>query len=71
MSNKAFDAREKSIFHTCEIRESKTNVHLIVILFCFISSLGIAIWFAETSNKKFPVAQNNWSKKSMEDQHNQ
>ncbi len=70
MSNKAFDFREKSIFHTCEIRDSKTNVHLIVILFCFISSLGVAIWFAETSSKKFPVAQNNWEEISKADRHN-
>lgn len=41
---------EKSIFHTCEPRDTKTKVHLLLIMLCFISSLLVTIVFAETGS---------------------
>lgn len=56
MTNGPYSFEEKSIFHTRELRDTTTNVHLLLVLFCFISSLGVAIWFAESKNSNFPVA---------------
>lgn len=49
---------EKSIFHTSEPRDSKTKVHLILVFLCLVSSLGVAIVFAETGGLSLPVAAN-------------
>ena len=46
---------QKSIFHTCEPRDTKTKVHLSLIILCFISSLLVAIVFAETGSVDFSL----------------
>lgn len=49
---------EKSIFHTRQIRDTKTNVHLVLVFLCFISSLGVAALFAKKPTH-FPTAKEN------------
>lgn len=64
---------EKSIFHTRELRNTKTNVHLLLVLICFISSLGVAIWFAEGSLSNKSTLRKITLKEDqiMADRHNQ
>jgi len=47
---------ERSIFHTQEPRDTKTKVHLVLVLLCFATSFVIAIIFAETGGRPLKEA---------------
>jgi hypothetical protein len=50
------EVEENSIFHTNKLRDARTKVHLVLVFVCFLGTLAMAIFLAETGGSNFPLA---------------
>ena len=67
VDSKSPSFHEKSIFHTHKPRDTKTKVHLLLVLISFATSFVMAIVFAETGGSVFRNGAHN---KPLKEAHN-